>query len=93
MCENKVKENINNKRKEIDKIDLEILRLLNARAHLSLDIRKEKQKISQQIYDSKREEQIIDVLYQNNKGPLFDENIRSIFLNIIKTIRELPNAK
>lgn len=84
---------ISSKRKQIDEIDEKILYLLNDRAKLSLEIRDIKKDEGIALFDAKREEEIIKTLNSKNKGPLFKENVRHIFKEIIKTMRGLPDAK
>ena len=81
---------ISQNREYIDKLDDELLSLLNKRGELSLKIREIKKFSGEEIYDPEREEQIIKRLCKKNKGPLSDENIRELYLNILKIMKELP---
>lgn len=83
---------IENNRIKIDKIDQDLLMLLNDRAKLALDIRKIKKQEGLALFDAKREEHIIQELSKINNGPLYDENIRKIFKEIFKTMRGLPDV-
>lgn len=85
--------NILKQRNKIDKIDKQILDLLNQRATISLNIRREKQDSGAALFDPKREEDIVEILCKQNKGPLFDDNIRKIFGYIMKVMRGLPDAE
>lgn len=80
-----------NKRKIINEIDKQILDLLNDRAEISLDIRELKKSADIAIYDSAREEEVIETLCKKNKGKLSDENIRDLFFHIMKIMRSLPD--
>lgn len=80
---------LNNLRSEIDKINNEILNLLNKRAKIALEIGKEKEKHGQQIYDPIREQQIINEIIRNNEGPFSDEIIIYIFKEIFKASASL----
>lgn len=84
---------IEDKRKQIDGIDLQILELLNKRANIALDIRNIKQENGMPLFDPKREEDIVQFLCDKNTGPLYDENIRHIYAEILKIMRGLPDAK
>lgn len=86
-----VQNDILNKRKSIDDIDNQLLELLNDRAELSLTIRELKKNKSIGLFDPKREEEIINRLCEKNQGPLYDEDVRKLFLLIVKTMRGLPN--
>ena len=76
-------------RGEIDKLDVQLLAILNERAHLSLRIGMEKQKLNLPIYNQKREQEIIDELIKQNKGPLSSEQVASIFQIIIDSCRTI----
>jgi shikimate dehydrogenase len=76
-------------RQEIEGLDLEILRLLNERASVSLKIGKHKAKHGQDIHDVRREEAIFTYLAKHNKGPLKSSHINQIFGEIISISRKL----
>lgn len=82
-----------NSRSQIDKIDEKILALLNRRAEIALNIRKSKKSTGQALYDPKREEQVVENLCKSNKGPMYDENVRVLFKQIMKMMRELPDEE
>ena len=77
-------------RTEIDAVDCEIVRLLNRRAELSLEIRPLKPKVQLGLYDPKREEEIFTHLASCNEGPLFADNLREIYESILHVMKELP---
>lgn len=74
---------------EIDKLDAQLLALLNERATLALQIGMEKQQSFQPIYNPNREEQVIENVIKQNKGPLTAEQIKSIFQVIIDSCRTI----
>lgn len=79
-------------RKEIDKLDDNLLEMLNERmkwVHLVGEI---KNKTKTVIYRPEREKQIIQRLYENNNGLLTEDAIEAIFLEIFAAARniELP---
>lgn len=76
-------------RQTIDRINQELLNLLNERAKISLEIGKEKQKYGQPIYDPIREEEILTELVKNNRGPMTNELIISLFQEIFKASRHI----
>lgn len=77
-------------RGEIDAVDCEIVRLLNRRAELSLEIRPLKPKVQLGLYDPRREEEIFAHLAECNEGPLYGDNLREIFETILHVMKELP---
>ncbi len=78
-------------RNNIDKIDEEILRLLTDRGNLALEIRKVKSDNSINVFDPAREREIEKKLTDNNKGPLSDKAVLSVFREIISSSRALQN--
>ncbi len=84
-----IREQIAEKRASIDEIDGRIVRLLNDRAKLALEIRDLKPKVSWSLYDPKREEEIFRNLARCSKGPLFDDNLREIYETILHVMKEL----
>lgn len=73
----------------IDKIDRDILELLNKRARLVIEIGKEKLKNGKSFIDITREEIHIRDLLALNNGPLTEESVKSIFREIISASRSL----
>ncbi|MDF2699703.1 MAG: keto-3-deoxy-D-arabino-heptulosonate-7-phosphate synthase beta [Haloplasmataceae bacterium] len=83
-------------RNEIDKINNELLKLLNERAKIAINIGEEKLKTGQPIYDPIREQQILETLIDKNDGPFSDETIISLFKEIFKAstnLQEVNNVK
>lgn len=76
-------------RQEIEHLDVEILRLLNERASVSLKIGKLKAQNGADIRDVRREEAIFTYLAKHNKGPLTSDEIKQIFEQIISISRRL----
>lgn len=70
-------------RSKIDNIDLEILRLLNRRASVVLDIKKTKKSKHLSIHSPVRERFIIDRLTKLNPGPFPNEALKSLYREII----------
>ena len=56
---------LNRLRQQIDRIDLKLLRLLNRRASAALRIGRLKKKQSLPVYDSRREQEVLDCLLEN----------------------------
>ena len=76
-------------RSQIDKIDSEIVKLLNQRAELALRISELKAKEQLPVFDSEREQKIFEKLCSENSGPLSNESIMKIYLSIIQESRAL----
>ena len=88
MSENAI-ENIEEHRKAIDGIDAQLVELLNKRAEQSLAIRNLKPSAQLGLYDPKREEQIFEKVEALNAGPMYDEDLRTIFATILKVMKEI----
>ena len=76
-------------REEIDKVDRELLRLLNKRAQLAKEVGDVKKKEGLPFYVPGREAKILSRLEELNEGPLPPESIRAIFREIISACRAL----
>lgn len=74
---------INNPRQEIDRIDGEILRLLNERAAIALKVGAAKANVDVSMVDPKREAEVLARLSAENKGPFDEQSITNIFQRII----------
>ncbi|MCZ6791789.1 MAG: chorismate mutase, partial [Candidatus Dadabacteria bacterium] len=81
--------NFNTLRKKIDSLDQEILKLLNDRGDIALEIRKLKRENSVGVYDPVREKVIEKKLKELNEGPLSDDSVLKIFREIISACRSL----
>jgi len=68
----------------IDKIDSQILDLINNRLLLGKEIGEIKQKSKTDVLDSSREKQVIEKILDNNKGPAEEQLLKYIF-NVIMT--------
>ncbi len=76
-------------RKNIDAIDLNILKLLNERAAIALEIGKEKKEKNISCYAPEREKEVIANLVKHNSGPLPDGAVKSLYRDIISASRSL----
>ena len=86
-------EKLNNSRKEINRIDIEIVDLLNERAKIVLEIKRLKKSNNIPLYDAKREEELINNLAEYNKGPLYNDNIIQIFESILRNVQILERGE
>ncbi len=74
-------------RKKIDEIDLELVELLNQRSQCAIEIGKLKHKLNIEIYDPRREEEVIDRVWKEANGPLSKGAIKRLFERIIDESR------
>ena len=70
-------------RREIDRLDIKILSLLNKRAGFALQIGKVKARKDELVYAPDREQQVYRKLTCNNKGPLSNDAVRAIYKEVI----------
>ena len=76
-------------REQIDRIDAQILNLLNRRANLAMRIGQVKSRDQAVVYVPSRERQVFARLTALNKGPLSNEAIHAIYREIISASRAL----
>ena len=79
-------------RKEIDDIDAELLRLLNARARLALKVGALKQAADLPCRDPERERNVLQRLREMNYGPLDERAVNKVFRRIIRESRRVQAA-
>ena len=80
-------------RQNIEKIDVQVVKLLNERARQSLQIFMEKQKSNLPVYNQQQEDQVIKNVIQQNSGPLTSEQVKSIFEIIIESCRTIQQKR
>ena len=80
---------LQNLRTQIDKLDLQILKLVNERAELAAEIGKVKNDQGSEVFSPAREEEVLQNVLEANKGPLDDATIRAIFREIMSGSRAL----
>jgi prephenate dehydratase/chorismate mutase len=76
-------------RAEIDGIDAELLRLLNKRAQLALQVGALKRRDDSPVYDPYREREVVAKVCRHNSGPLTEKAIANIFQRIIDECRRV----
>ncbi|MCS6885336.1 MAG: chorismate mutase [Acidobacteriota bacterium] len=74
-------------REEIDRIDLELLELLNRRSRCAIEIGYIKHRMGLPIYSPSRETEILENVTRNNRGPLENDAVRRLFERIIDESR------
>jgi len=72
-------------RQAIDRLDAEIVRLLNARTLQVLEIGEIKRKSGEEIYAPHREKAVLDKVCRLNDGPITDGSLRSIYREIMSS--------
>jgi chorismate mutase len=76
-------------RREIDRLDGELLRIFNERADFALKIGEIKKGVGLPVYDPAREKMIFQRMKAENPGPLDDEAIVRLFERVIDESRRL----
>jgi chorismate mutase len=80
------------RRKQIDLLDAELLRLLNERATIANELAAIKKDAGLPVYDGDREQQILDRVCVENQGPLESQSITCIFRCIIRESRRVEET-
>lgn len=75
--------NIPEHRKAIDKLDAEIVRLLNERTKHVLEIGDIKRKAGEEIYAPHREQAVLDRICKMNEGPITNASLRAVYREIM----------
>lgn len=76
-------------RRQIDRLDKRIIKLLNKRAEYADEIGKVKEKLGLDVYSPEREKQVIENVSQENPGPLTHEAVKRVYERIIDESRRL----
>lgn len=80
-------------RREIDAIDIEIVRLLNQRTRVVEQIGRIKRDCGVPIYEPRREDDVFRNITENNSGPLSAEGVRRVFERIIDEMRNVQRER
>jgi chorismate mutase/prephenate dehydratase len=83
---------LKNLRGQIDKLDLQILKLINERASVAAEIGKVKNDHGAEVFSPAREEEVLENVLQANKGPLDVAILRAIFREIMSGSRALQKV-
>jgi len=84
--------NIPEHRKAIDKLDAQIVKLLNARTQHVLGIGEAKLKAGEEIYVPHRERAVLDRVCKLNAGPITDESLRAIYREVMSSALSLEKT-
>ena len=76
-------------RKQIDTVDLELLRLLNQRATIVEDIVRVKNALELPIFEPRREDAVFHNVTSSNQGPLTNDALQRIYARIMDEMRSL----
>jgi len=80
-------------RRQIDKLDKRIVRLLNRRAECADEIGKIKEKLGLDVYSPEREKQVIENVGAQNTGPLTNDAVKRVYERIIDESRRLERER
>jgi len=75
----------------MDEINLKILRLISARASVATEIGRLKHHEGGEVYQPVRERAIIERMIAENQGPLTDDQVKRIYVEIISACRALEH--
>ncbi|MHB8519589.1 MAG: prephenate dehydratase [Limisphaerales bacterium] len=84
--------NIPEHRKAIDKLDAQIVRLLNERTKHALEIGADKLKAGEEIYAPHRELVVFQRVGKVNQGPITNESLRRIYREIMSSALSLQKS-
>lgn len=82
---------IKDQRARINELDAELLRLLNERAGIALQVGVSKKEAGVSLCDHSREREVIERMCQLNEGPLDDRAIVELYRAIIHESRRIQN--
>jgi chorismate mutase / prephenate dehydratase len=88
----RVASSLRNLRTQIDKLDLQILKLVNERAGFAAEIGKLKNDQAAEVFSPAREEEVLHNVLEANKGPLDSQTVRAIFREIMSGSRALQKV-
>src|SRR6516164_4927823 len=79
-------------RTQIDRLDLQILKLVNERASVAAEIGKYKNEAGGEVFSPAREEEVLQNVVEATKGPLDEGTIKAIFREIMSGSRALQKV-
>lgn len=79
-------------RREIDRIDRDIVRLLNARTRTAVRIGQIKKTAGLPVYVAPRERAVLDRVARTNRGPLPDASLHFIYREIMSAARAVEGG-
>src|SRR3989442_8232116 len=84
--------NIPEHRKAIDKLDTQIVKMLNERTRHVLEIGEIKLKAGEEIYAPHRERAVFQRVCRRNSGPISNESLRAIYREIMSSALALEKS-
>ena len=79
-------------RKVIDKLDAQIVKLLNERTRQVMAIGEIKLKAGEEIYAPNRERAVFHRVCRQNQGPITDESLRAIYREVMSSALSLQKS-
>ena len=83
---------LNELREKVNALDTKLVKYLNERAELSIEIGDLKKSNNSSIYAPHREKQVLDRLKEINKGPMTDEAFQAIYREVMSSSLSLEKA-
>ena len=87
MVGSNLSQRLRDRRRKINLVDRKLLPLLNQRLRIAMGCGKIKKELGKNVYDPKREEEVLKRLRMANRGPLKKEDLEKIFKTIIGVCR------
>jgi chorismate mutase/prephenate dehydratase len=84
--------NLRQLRSQIDKLDLQILKMINERAQCAAEIGRLKTEAGAEVFSPAREEEVLQNVLNANKGPLDAQTVRAIFRELMSGSRALQRV-
>ncbi len=80
-------------RRKIDEVDLQLVRLINQRAQCAQEIGKLKRDSAMPIYEPDREKIIFQNIARANAGPLSNVQLRQVYERLVDVMRQLQREE
>ena len=80
-------------RRKLDKLDRELVRMLNQRARAAQEIGRLKARTAMPIYEPKREQAVLENVRGANRGPFPGHELKRVFEEIIGVMRRLQRKE
>ena len=76
-------------RDKIDEFDRKLVELLNHRANAAIEIGKLKRQAGMRIYEPDRERQVMQNIWDNNAGPLSEQDLVKVYERLLDVMRNV----
>jgi chorismate mutase/prephenate dehydratase len=80
-------------RSEIDELDVQIVKMLNRRARLGLQVGRTKVRTGRPVADSEREREVLVRAAMANDGPIPQDALLAFYRQLIETIKRLEELE